>query len=41
MILGIPNHIPVIFEGKVLGLINNESSLKFCESLRNLLKNPS
>jgi hypothetical protein len=41
MVLGIPNYIPVIFEGKVLGLIRNDDSYKFCDNLRYHLKNPN
>lgn len=41
MVIGIPNYIPVVFEGKILGLVSNENSLKFCDNLRNLLKNPT
>lgn len=38
--LGLANFIPVIFEGRVLGLVENQNSVYFTDCLRRVLKNP-
>lgn len=41
LIFGLSGYLPVLFEGNILGLVNNENSIKFCDNLRYNLKHSS